>query len=323
MLWKQLALAATAAAFLIVPETTEAENEFKTLPMDVNAEIFADAVGRTVDVPCTKCKGKDTHLSMDFAVEYGTKLTLNGYELYPSADPWHGDLTATVVKGNGKKKEQLLGYSLAVGPQAFDEQQHLEIVNVGLHIIEVGGRFIEGIPTITVKLIKAPTGEILIGDVSMQDVEQSECTDMWCRMRNGWDQAWKGLRKGCAKHMQHHGHGHHDKVKAEGKHPHHGRPSHDYNWGELLKNIAVSVLLPVLTGITAGVGVAVFAMGICSFVAILVRSRRRKCRRASRRTKTVVNEPAAEEEKTGLMDAQEDIQDAPPQYEDRQTSDQA
>ena len=64
-------------------------------------------------------------------------------------------------------------------------------------------------------------------------------------------------------------------------------------------------------------------MGICSFVAILVRSRRRKCRRASRRTKTSVNEPAAEEEKTGLMDAQEDNQDAPPQYEDRQTGDQA
>lgn len=64
-------------------------------------------------------------------------------------------------------------------------------------------------------------------------------------------------------------------------------------------------------------------MGICSFVAIIVRSRRRKCRRATRRAKTVIKEPAAEEEKTGLMDAQEDNLDAPPQYEDRQIGDQA
>ena len=266
MLWKQLTLAATAAAFLIVPETTEAEEDiYKALPIDAYiADIPATAMGQSIDVPCNKCKGKDTHLSMDFAVEYGSKLTLNGYELYPSADPWHGDLTATVVKGNGKKKEQLLGYSLAVGPQAFDEQQHLEIINVGLHIIEVGGRFIEGIPTVTVKLIKAPTGEILIGDVSMQDAEQTECVDAWCRIKSGWDKAWKGLSKGCGRHKHHgHSHGHgpsEENIKIDGKRPPHGRPTHphhEHNWGQLLKNIAVSILLPVLTGITAGVGVAV------------------------------------------------------------------
>lgn len=264
MLWKQLALAATATAFLIVPETTQIEDEvYKALPIDAyTQEIPVTAMGQSIDVPCNKCKGKDTHLSMDFAVEYGSKLTLNGYELYPSADPWHGDLTATVVKGNGKKKEQLLGYSLAVGPQAFDEQQHLEIINVGLHIIEVGGRFIEGIPTVTVKLIKAPTGEILIGDVSMQDAEQTDCTDVWCRIKGGWNQAWKSLNKGCGKHM-HHGHGPgKENIKIDGKRPHHDRPSrprpdHEHNWGQLLKNIAVSILLPVLAGIAAGVGVAV------------------------------------------------------------------
>lgn len=64
-------------------------------------------------------------------------------------------------------------------------------------------------------------------------------------------------------------------------------------------------------------------MGLCSFVAILLRSRRRKCRRACRRAKIVIAEPAAEEEKTGLMDAQEEFQDVPPQYEDRQADDRA
>ena len=61
-------------------------------------------------------------------------------------------------------------------------------------------------------------------------------------------------------------------------------------------------------------------MGLCSLVAILVRSR--KSRRASRRSKIVITEPAAEEEKAGLMGAEEEFEDAPPQYEDRQTNSQ-
>merc|ERR1712169_87699 len=303
LLLKQLALAATAASFLVVPETTQTDEEaFRALPIDAysaTSDIPVHALSQSLDVPCANCKGKDARLSMDFAVEDGTRLLLNGYELYPSADPWHGDLTAEVVKGNGKTKNQMLGYSLAVGPQAYDDNQALEVINVSLHVIEVGGRFIEGIPTINVKLIKAHTGEVLIGAVDMVSAEQAECTDVWCRVKEGWESAWKGIKaaSGCRKHKGH-GHGHHD--------------------GKLMKNLAFSILLPVLTGITAGVGVAVFVMGLCSFVAIIVRSRRAKCRRSRRRSlKASPTEPAAEEEKTGLMDTVEDDVEAPPQYEAR------
>lgn len=268
LLLKQLAFAATAASFLVVPETTETDEEaFKALPVDVysaSSDVPITAMQQTLDLPCANCKGKNTHLSMDFAVEDGSRLVLNGYELYPSADPWHGDLKADVVKANGKKKEQMLGYSLAVGPQAYDETQALEIVNVGLHVIEVGGRFIEGIPTVNVKLIKARTGEVLIGAVNIVDTEQAECTDVWCRVKEGWESALNGIKAvgGCRKHK---GHGHHDgKMKAEGDRPH-GRPAHHghehvHHWGKLMKDLAYSILLPVLTGITAGVGVAVYVL---------------------------------------------------------------
>lgn len=266
LLLKQLALAATAASFLVVPETTQTDEEaFRALPIDAysaTSDIPVHALSQSLDVPCANCKGKDARLSMDFAVEDGTRLLLNGYELYPSADPWHGDLTAEVVKGNGKTKNQMLGYSLAVGPQAYDDNQALEVINVSLHVIEVGGRFIEGIPTINVKLIKAHTGEVLIGAVDMVSAEQAECTDVWCRVKEGWESAWKGIKAagGCRKHKGH-GHGHHDgKMMIDGGRPH-GRPAHPgqehHHWGKLMKNLAFSILLPVLTGITAGVGVAV------------------------------------------------------------------
>lgn len=262
MLLNQVILAAGATAFLVVPEVTGTQDDvYSTLPFDLHDEaIPAQAVGQTIDVPCAKCKGKDTHLSMDVAVEEGTKLTLNGYELYPNADPWHGDLTADMVKSNGKAKEQLLGYSLAVGPHAYDEQQGLEVIGIGLHIIEVGGRFIEGIPTISIKAIKAPSGEILIGDIELVDSEHAGCNDFLCRVKDGLRSMFKG-RKPCGKMAN----GHHrgsqaDGARVDGKRPHHDRPTfHEdrHNWGELLKNIAFSILLPVLTGITAGIGVAV------------------------------------------------------------------
>lgn len=59
-------------------------------------------------------------------------------------------------------------------------------------------------------------------------------------------------------------------------------------------------------------------MGLCSFVAILVRTRRSRCRRSCRRSsKASHTEPAIEEEKAGLMDAQED-EEPLPRYEEPQ-----
>lgn len=232
MLFKQLALAAAAAAILIVPETSDSdEGIFRTLPIDVDTfEVPATAFSQSIDLPCAKCHGHDTHLKMDFAIKEH-KLMLNGFELYPNADPWQGDLSASVVTGRGRSRKRRLGYGIAVRPEGMDEEQHLEVVGVELRVIEVGDRFVKGIPPVKVKLIRAPGSELVIGNIEMMDSSKAkECSSIWCRAKGIFSGDWssvKGKFKDCDgttrqvwsfKDVGHSkpGHGH--------KGPHHGHP---------------------------------------------------------------------------------------------------
>lgn len=295
MLLKPLALAAAAAAFVIVPEISDKdESIFKALPVEPETfQLPAEALAQTLDVPCRQCRGRDAHLKLDFAVEEGARLTVNGFELYPHADPWRDDLVADVVRASGSATERTLGYSLSVTPRAKDEDQQLELVDVKLRIIEVGHRFVDDIPVVKVGLIKATTGEVVISDMQLMAVPEMPCRSFWCRAKS----AIKGFG-GCHRKAQngpHHGpaaagaehHGEH----PEGHHPHHqgmkphhhqGRPHHrpqEWNsqrdWRRLVLNVASHIVLPVLMGITAGVGVALYVLFpmtsiSCSFANLLV-----------------------------------------------------
>lgn len=311
MLLKQLLLAASAAAFLVIPDVTEEEeNMYKVLPIDVTYEheLPAHAMAQSVGVPCKQCKGKNSHLQMDFEIQDNQSLMLNGYELYPNADPWHSDLIASVVKENGKEKKQRLGYSLAVMPEGLDEEEHLEVIGIELRVIEVGRRFIEGIPAVKVKLVKAPSGDILIGSVDMLEASQTECTTILCRAKHVIAEAWKGI-KTCGQNG--YGLSSDDRVVVESGNKHEHDDTHSHEWGKLIKNIAAHIFLPVLMGIMAGFGVAVFVMLLCGIavrLTRLVRGGERRCRRHrrnSRRSKPTVNEIAVEEEKVGLVLEQE------------------
>ncbi|EHK44397.1 uncharacterized protein TrAtP1_008939 [Trichoderma atroviride] len=320
MLFKQLALAAAATAFAIVPEISEPdENIFKALPVEPETfQLPAEAFGQSLDVPCRQCRGRDTHLKLDFAVEDGSRLMVNGFELYPHADPWRGDLTADVVRASGSATERTLGYSLSVLPRAKDEEQQLELVDVKLRVIEVGHRFVDDIPVVKVGLIKAVTGDIVISDMQLMAAPEMPCTTMWCRAK----QAVKGFG-GCHRKGPH--------GPEEANHPpppphhkphHHGRPHHhepeDWNtqrdWRRLVRNVASHIVLPVLMGITAGVGVAFLAMFLCSVVyriSMFVRggAQRRSWCPHHRRNSTQF--PSAEEEKRGLLE-DEEAQDSTP-----------
>lgn len=283
MLFTQLLLAASAAAMLIVPETSDSDDGiFRTLPHDVNSyDIPAAAFTQSIEVPCPQCRGHDTHLKMDFTVEDKTRLLLNGFELYPNADPWQGDLSAAVIKGNGKSKDRRLGYGLSVRPEGMDEDQQLEVIAVELLVIEVGDRFVEGVPLVKVKLVKSTAGEILIGSLTLSGSETlavpNQCSSMLCRVESMMDDVWKSVKsnfkgKGCGA-MRSHGHkgNHHGHGKTEEKtgfvhaghksHGHHGgrhkSHHHDHSWS-MLKHITSYIFLPVLMGITAGVGVAMY-----------------------------------------------------------------
>ncbi|POR32545.1 Uncharacterized protein TPAR_07245, partial [Tolypocladium paradoxum] len=330
MLFKSLAFAAAAAAFVIVPEISEADEDiFKALP--VHAETFGlppSALSQSLSVPCPQCKGKDSHLRLDLDVADGSKLLLNGFELYPHADPWNGDLTAILVKGDGKEKEQRLGYSLAIEPAAMDQDQQMQLINVELRVIEVGSRFVEGVPAIQVQLVKAATEDIVIGNVVLKDADGMRCSSMWCKAKELAGEVFKALKsvkgKGCGRHRHHKGHRHGGKGHADaGVVPlHSGRPDHEtmeqhhHDWRKLLKNIASYIFLPILMGITAGVGVAVFAMLLCSVVVRLTRFARCKRSRGTRccRKKQRSRQQATDVEKVGLME--ENPEEPPPQYQD-------
>jgi len=324
MLLHQLLFAATAASFLVVPDASALENDDVVNALPIHAETFglpATAFSQSLDVPCRKCRGRNTHIKMDFAVEEGSRLTLNGFELYPNADPWHGDLSASVVRGSGNEKDQKLGYSLYVEPEGVDREQQLEIVRIELRVIEVGNRFIDDIPIVQVKLVKAPTQEILIGSLDVKErTHSSECLSTWCRAKERLDQALKGFG-GCRKPSRlpqgfHHG------PQRTGPHRHPLRP-HSHNrgphrqWTHLIRNMASHIFLPVLMGITAGFGVAIFAMCLCRLVIRLTGfvngDRQPALIRCTRRRRARVHqELARDEEKAALMEEQEPRQDDEP-----------
>ncbi|KAF5024123.1 hypothetical protein F66182_3809 [Fusarium sp. NRRL 66182] len=329
MLFKPLAFAATAAAILIVPETSGAdEGVFRALPIDVDTfEVPVSAFAQVVDVPCPQCRGRNTQLELNFGIQ-DRRLMLNGFELYPHADPWNGDLSAAVIKGNGKSDMRRLGYGLAIRPEGVDEDQHLEVVNVEVRIIEVGDRFVDGVPPVTVKLIKAPVGEIIIGSIEVNgtgEKAQEDC-DVLCRAKGMVHDTWKGVKgkfKGChgmKTHGQrpHHGHGH---GKAGGKPTDnfkHG-PAMDkqpeQSWGDMFKSIIAYILIPGLMGVVAGVGVAFLTMFFCTMVIRLVRFFRGEPIEPTPGAahKAAAAEMLVEDEKTGLILDEETL----PQYEPR------
>ncbi|KAH7157475.1 hypothetical protein B0J13DRAFT_541882 [Dactylonectria estremocensis] len=343
MLFTQLLFAASAAAMLVVPDTADTEDGiFRTLPHDVASyDVPSTAFTHSIEVPCQQCRGRDTHLQMDFTIEDKTRLMLNGFELYPNADPWQGDLSAAVVKGNGHSKDRRLGYGLSVRPEGMDEEQQLEIIAIGLLVIEVGDRFIEGVPLVQVKLVKAANGEILIGSISMAGSEGhvdtlAQCSSLWCTVPTMFDGVWESLKstfksKGCGG-MRGHGHGHKshhnghgntgeetDSIQVGEKHGHHGEHKshhhHHHSWS-VVKHITSYIFLPVLMGITAGVGVAMLAMFLGTLamrVMRLIKGERQEAPLYAdcERKIDIIEFLSVDEEKAGLIMHQE----AAPEYE--------
>lgn len=291
MLLKPVAFAAAAAAFVIVPELSGAdEGIFKALPIHTeDVALFLPATSQEVIVPCKQCDENGANLRLNFEVADGTRLTLNGFELYPNADPWNGDLTAQVLDADNNEKLEKLGYSLAITPEAMDKDQSLQLLDVEVRVIEVGNRFVDSVPVVNVKVVKASTNDLGIARVDAMMAKQSGCSSMACRAKEALGDALRALKdfkpkKGCGRHGHtglkghkghkdhkghksnpnmhqdgpHHGHG--QKYDGHRNHQHHTGGSHHHEWSQLITNIAAQIFLPVLMGITAGVGVALYVL---------------------------------------------------------------
>jgi hypothetical protein len=143
---------------------------------------------------------------------------------------------------------------------------------------------------------------------------------------------WKGVKgkfKGChgmkgKGHGHEHNHGHktpHGHAKAEGKPTdafRHGPvidKMPEQSWGEVLKHVAAYIVIPVLMGVAAGVGVAFFAMFLCTMVLRLVRLFQTEPTESAfgATHKAAISDMVVEDEKAGLIVDDEAL----PQYEPR------
>lgn len=275
VLLQPLALVAAAAAFVLLPEISKADEEmFKALPvLSETSSLPAVAFAQTVKVPCPRCREKGGVLKLEFTVQDGSRLLLNGFELYPDTDSRRGHLTALLAKEDGSQVRQKLWFSLSMLQGIKEEGQRTEVIDMDLR---VGNVAIKGIPPIKLQLLKAATEEIAIRSITIEEAPLAECSSLWCRLREsiaetsklfdsaigGCSRYWHRGHFGQHSAQRHHGHGHHRHGKGNAaaapalggleKEP----TDYQHNWRQLLRTMASHIILPVLMGITAGVGVA-------------------------------------------------------------------
>ncbi|KAI1140802.1 hypothetical protein F5Y05DRAFT_374980 [Hypoxylon sp. FL0543] len=360
--------ASTTNALLLPPEVSESDNNLvTTLPVPLSA-VYPD-VSRTLKLKCPGCPVRiphhkkvkvvndvPSHLELNFSVEAAgaaDRLMLNGFELYPKADPLRNSLSAVVrpdvphrrtkrphYKGPQSEAAQNLGFGMQTRTiPSLDEKDSLELVMINLDIIEVGDVFVDGVPDVQIKLMKTPTGQLIIGDIDVTESDtkqnpmenQEECTTFICKWKAIVAQKLASLRlhKGCGGHRAHAPS--HDQAKEDSQisQPdstspvdgdngrHHGHRQR--NWGLLFRNIASHILLPVAIGILAGVAASILGMMVGTFVVFLWRLvfRRGGSRRHHRHGhhhKASHAEAVAHDEKAGLMAHVEEDEVAPPAY---------
>lgn len=236
---KSLAAAASlavcgASAFLVPPEVTSSS---ETSAAGVLTIVPATASAQTLDLDCPGCplvlEGRHgrfrvtnelvrSHLQLNFSVDHADgardRLTVNGFELYPSSDPFKQALTAphipdfpAAASSSGRRRrhgarplEPVLGFGLAVSPaQAVDEDAALELVQLDLQVFEVGGSFVTGLDNVRVRLVVAQGGALLMGALETTPTKTmampvpfavpagptsvgadgKECTTMLCRLK--------------------------------------------------------------------------------------------------------------------------------------------
>jgi len=241
-----------------------------------------------------------------------------------------------------------LGFQMVAREAATKDNDGLALVLVDLRIDSVGNTPVGGVPTVRITLVRnVDTGALAIGRIDtlesepvappqrLEDCDSFECflavikehaakvKEHMSKMRPG---CHKGVKGATAKGPspapnQHHG-GHHGGHRG-GHHGHKKPQVADiyHSWGQLFKNIAAHILLPVAVGIIAGVSVSLVGMLVGTMIVSVYRfffrrSRHGRRARAHSRSqhKAARKEAAAAEveEKSGLMEHQ----DPPPSYDE-------
>jgi len=285
-------LTAMTQAILLPPSISSSDIEIvNNLPF----EVVAQADSRTVNLQCTGCPvavaqkggkttwmhGVDSQLLLDFSIEHGQSdiLYMNGVQFFPPRlDQNHvpEPLTALQVAAGTKPSDASnqhlrLGYELLIRPAVRDSKDgiaaDIALINIHFQIAEIGDKFVDGLESVELKLLKTSSGKLMIVDQKIAPTTNAggaDCQTMICKFRNIISDklsAIKSGKKGCSQKagaMRPHGHGRPGPFQ-HGRHGRHGR--HRFaHFMHTLKNIAFHVLIPVFIGVAVGMTASIVGM---------------------------------------------------------------
>ena len=298
------ALLNLGAAFL-VPSTISSDSKSDlTLPFEVSA--LTDE--RVVEVNCPGCPvqtsseglmrwtNAESLLRFNVTVARGNtdRLMVNGLQVYP-VDTSIDILTATLTADQLIKSPDdswvysstpKLGYALRMRhplTESSEKKHGLGLVSFHLEIIEVGNKFVRGIPSLTVVVVETNSGQLMIGDahteVATMVKEASnhphgkpKCSTLLCKWRAMVTAKTSALKKGCGGKSRPHGlprpHGikggpnkfpHHRPHGSFKQGHHHQRPHHS-TAGRLFQSIAFHIVVPILIGVVVGITASLVGM---------------------------------------------------------------
>jgi hypothetical protein len=333
-MWSALVvgLAAFGQAILLPPSVSSADTDIiNTLPFDV--KIVGDS--RTLNLECSKCPvvtlqpdtgvvwvdGIESKLELDFAIVQGEFdiLQLNGVQIYPPRDLPFEPLGAFQLTSDPRDGHYLrLGYELDVTPVVKSEQDQLDLIEFRLQIIEIGDKFVDGLESVVLHLVKTPTGKLMIGDLYTAPTTNpggKDCNTLFCKLRKVLTDKLshvKPSKVGC---------GSKSGPKPTSK-PHtgseHGAHRHHKHHGlrrilHMFKKVALHVIIPVFIGIAAGFMASLIGMFVGQSAVFLWRTFYRRGQKGaySRVQQEETDIVGKDQEKSLLVN-----QDAPPVYEE-------
>lgn len=215
LLFKALALAASASAALVVPDVSQAkegDDTLSILPVDTNVgpDVARTVYKASASIPCGSCAGLDARIEVNLAIKDDFRLTLNEYDAWPDRDPSQGDTTA-VVKAVGLTYTEKIEYVLII-----TRNKDTGIKRMMFKIIRVGETNpVSDIPIFSVRTIElSPRRDIaMLGGIRIGDVPKAQ------KQSAGHRKHQKGKQEG--EHKEHKGgmkmHHHHKGDKDEKK----------------------------------------------------------------------------------------------------------
>lgn len=346
MLFKNIAAIAAVStlvdAFLIPPQISKADTDIiSTLPF----EIAAEGVGKIVDLKCNGCpvpavnmngnlitlQHVESTLQLNYTVEQNVnqadRLLLNGVSIYPpnmaSIEPFKASQKFSKDQPFETQENVRLGYEMSLRPIKKDKAD-LELIAVDIHIFEVADKFIDGIDSVELQMIKTPSGKLMIASCVKKPSKSAtpmitdgkDCTSMICKWQSLLAAKLAHLKplKGCGK----------GKIaghKSQGRpHPHSGRPHgqhhgghrhhrHLFRFKHMLRGFAFHILLPISVGLAAGLFASAVGMVFGHLIVITWRAIRGR-----RPTYSLIEQDDISDEENKVLVIEP--QGPPPIYED-------